>query len=217
MTSKLRSAPRTRNRLVSFAGPGFEKWLKYRQERKADRFDEVWNGVYVVMPPANNEHQELVGDFTFAFKSALISILNARVFPGCNISDDTVDWAQNFRCPDVAVFLAGNPAEDRHTHWLGGPDFAVEIVSKYDRSREKFGFYAKTGVREVMFIDRQPEWSLELFRRDGADWLLVGKLSPGSADSVASSVLPVSFRLLDGQPRPRIEVTRASDGQSWLA
>ena len=60
-----------------------------------------------------------------------------RIFPGCNVSDRPKRWKKNYRCPDVAVFLPGNPAEDRETHWFGGPDFAVEILSPYDRSREK--------------------------------------------------------------------------------
>ena len=32
------------------------------------------------------------------------------VFAGCNVTDREDDWMQNYRCPDVAVFLKGNPA-----------------------------------------------------------------------------------------------------------
>ena len=69
-------------------------------------------------------------------------------------------WKRNFRCPDVAVFLPDNPAEDRKTHWFGGPDFAVEIQSPFDRSREKFGFYAKVGVACWMFVTCRP-WAAD--------------------------------------------------------
>ena len=73
-------------------------------------------------------------------------------------------------CPD-------NPAEDRETHWYGGPDFAVEILSPFDRSREKFDFYAKVGVRELMLVARRP-WKLELYRRTDKNWDLVGTSEP---------------------------------------
>ena len=29
-----------------------------------DRYDEVWDGVYMMSPPANDEHQQLVTDFS---------------------------------------------------------------------------------------------------------------------------------------------------------
>ena len=90
--------------------------------------------------------------------SAIIEALgDARtcsVFPGATSAIAPTNWTKNYRCPDVAVFLPGNPAEDRETHWLGGPDFAVEIVSRDDRSRKKFDFYAKVGVRELLLVDR---------------------------------------------------------------
>jgi hypothetical protein len=46
---------------------------------------------------------------------------------------------------------------------------------------------------------------------------LVGKVAPDSSVSLESEVLPVSFRLLPGDPRPTIEVTQADDGRSWIA
>jgi hypothetical protein len=80
-----------------------------------------------------------------------------RVHAGANVSDQLDDWRQNFRVPDVLVFLNSNPAEDRDTHWFGGPDFAVEIASRWDRSREKIAFYSSIGVRELLIIDRDPK------------------------------------------------------------
>ena len=51
------------------------------------------------------------------------------------------------------------------TFWYGGPDFAVEVISPFDRSRKKFEFYARVGVRELLLVNRKP-WSLELYRLD---------------------------------------------------
>ena len=83
--------------------------------------------------------------------------------PGANITDLEEDWTHNYRCPDVVVFLKEGRAINRETHFFGGPDFAVEIVSEFDRSREKLPFYARVGVRELLLVDRDP-WVLELFR-----------------------------------------------------
>ena len=120
--------------------------IRERRECGGDRYDEVWDGVYVMSPLADNEHQRLALALSSAIHTALGSTEDIQVFPGCNVSSRSQRWKRNYRCPDVAVFLPGNPAEDRNTHWYGGPDFAVEIQSPYDRSREKFGFYAKVGV-----------------------------------------------------------------------
>lgn len=203
--------------IVAFAASEFDVWLKHRKECGGDRRDEVWDGVYVVIPIGNLEHQELISDLTVAFKMALIETAGVRVFPGCNVSDRAEDWTKNYRCPDVAVYLPGNPAQPREAYWLGGPDFAVEVVSRYDRAREKFDFYAKVGARELLFVDREPSWSLELYRRDGQEWRSVGTVTPESPESLVSDVLPVSFRLIEAPPRPQIEVARHGTDQHWLA
>jgi Uma2 family endonuclease len=203
--------------IVAFAASEFHTWLRHRKECGGDRRDEVWDGVYVVMPLPNNNHQELGWMLCSALHQAIGPPAGARLFPGCNVSDNAADWTKNYRCPDIAVFLAGNPAADRETHWLGGPDFAVEIVSRYDRSREKLDFYAKVGVRELLFVDREPSWSLELYRRDGQEWHSVGTVTAESPESLASEVLAVSFRLIEDQPRPRIEVARHGTDRRYLA
>ena len=191
--------------------------IRERRESGGDRYDEVWDGVYVLSPVADNEHQQLGFDLAWAIKMELGHDQRIQVFQGCNVSSRAERWRKNYRCPDVAVFLPGNPAEDRGTHWYGGPDFAVEIQSPYDRSREKFGFYAKVGVRELMFVARRP-WLLELYHRVGHDWQLVGESEP-AADSLLlkSSVFPLGFRLVPGTNRPRIEVSQTRSNFCLLA
>jgi Uma2 family endonuclease len=193
-----------------------KKILRERRRCGGDRYDEVWDGVYVMSSLADNEHQKLGRKLTDVIERALGEPPDIELFHGTNVSDRPKDWRKNFRCPDVAVFLPGNPAEDRGSHWFGGPDFAVEVMSPNDRSREKFDFYAKVRVRELMLVDRHP-WCLELYRREGDCWSLVGKSEPKNPIPLASTVLPVTFRLVSGMPRPRVEVTRTSDGQHWLA
>jgi Uma2 family endonuclease len=179
----------------------------------ADRFDEVWDGVYVMAPLANNEHQYLMIQIATAIMGSVRVPEQGLVFPGCNVSDREDDWKKNYRCPDVAVFLADNPAKDCDTHWFGGPDFAIEIKSPKDRSRQKLDFYFKVGVRELLIVDRKP-WRLDLYRNDGEALTLVGTCAPSKPKTLDSAVLPLRFSLASGQPRPKLVVVRRTDGQT---
>ena len=44
-----------------------------------------------------------------------------EVLPGVNVSDRIENWKDNFRCPDVTVFLNGTTAQNCVTFWFGGP------------------------------------------------------------------------------------------------
>ena len=177
-----------------------------REARGLDRWDEVWNGVYIVMPLANNEHQSLATRIAARLLGPVEDDRGGRVFAGCNVSDvadPAADWRTNFRCPDVAVFLPGNPAEDRGTHWFGGPDCALEIVSRGDRSRQKLGFYAAVGVRELLVLDRDP-WGLELYRLAGGELRSVGTTAPGG-EALATETVPLRWSLTAADP-PTVKV-----------
>lgn len=195
--------------------PDLKRMIRHRQRCGGDRYDEVWNGVYVMAPIANNEHMGLVGQLYIAFSGGLANRPGVVILPGCNVSDQPVDWTKNYRVPDVAVFLPGNTAEDRETYWLGGPDLAVEVLSPGDRARKKLGFYARVGVREVLLVDRKP-WSLELYRLEDNTLILAGRLEPGAPGALESRVLGLTLRLLTAEPRPTIELRR-DDGTTWLA
>jgi hypothetical protein len=181
----------------------------------ADRFDEVWDGVYMMAPLANNEHQWLALEFCLAIRQVISVPGDGMVFPGCNVSDREEGWKKNYRCPDVAVFLKGNPAKDCDTHWFGGPDFAVEIVSPGDRSRDKLGFYAKVGVRELLILDRKP-WRLELYRLDDDALTLAETCSLKKPAPVTSTVIPFRFALREARPRPSLLVSRTRGGQTTV-
>jgi Uma2 family endonuclease len=180
-----------------------EMLIKERREKGLDKFDEVWEGVYMMSPIANIEHQWLTGK--------LNSILEQHcepgtiVFPGVNVSDRE-NWTQNYRVPDVAVFLKGNPAEDRETFMLGGPDLAIEILSPGDRAFEKLDFYASVKTREVMVIGRYP-WQIDLFRLDGQELKHAGKITPGDPAVLETRVVGLNWKLLPGEKRAGIEVS----------
>ena len=177
----------------------------------ADLFDEVWDGVYVVAPFPNDEHQEIVAELIAALHASVAAPKLGKVRPSVNVSDRDEGWAENYRAPDVAVFLRGTKAINRKTHWHGGPDFAVEILSSGDRAREKLDFYAKVQVRELLVVDRTP-WRLELYRLARTKLRPVGTSESNASEPIASKVLPLTFRLVADRPRPMIEITQV-DGR----
>jgi Uma2 family endonuclease len=187
-----------------------------RRENDSDGHDEVWEGLRVMAPLPNNNHQRIQGRFVAVLHAALGWDPATTIAAGVNVSDREKDWQYNYRDPDVVVYLPGNRAKDLGTHWLGGPDFLVEILSPFDRSRDKLPFYGKVGVREVLLVDRDP-WGLELFvaAKKPGSMRSVGKTAMKGAPLV-SSVLPLSFALVSGKPRPQIEVvlTKASGSNS---
>lgn len=195
--------------------PATEDRIKaQRAESGVDQYDEVWDGVYVVSPQANNLHQKLSMRFAAMFQEVVDGDRLGQAYPAVNISDREDDWTKNYRIPDAVVFLEGTAARDMDTYWLGGPDFAVEVLSKGDRAREKFDFYAGVGVRELLLIERSP-WRVELYRLDGGRLGLVGSSTPEDGAEVASAVLPLTFRMAPGQPRPTIECLHADGLRRW--
>jgi Uma2 family endonuclease len=123
--------------------PDLEERLQAeRRASGADRYDEVWEGVYHMSPLAGNLHQQIVARLTGIFYNTIDLPGLGLVRAGVNVSDREEGWEFNYRVPDVAVFLAGTAARDCGAHWLGGPDFAVEIASPEDDIRDKLPFYA---------------------------------------------------------------------------
>ena len=114
----------------------------------------------------------------------------------------------------MVVYLQGNPATNHGTHWVGGPDFLIEIAFPNDRCRDKLSFYASINTHEVLIVDRD-QWQLELYRLQGGAIVLVGTSDLTGQANLVSSVMPVSFRLIPGVSRPQIEVTQTATGQAW--
>jgi len=111
-----------------------DRLLKQRQMAGGDRFDEVWNGVYVMSPIANNEHQNLVSEIVAVCRTLIDWQGYGKNFAGANITDRPDDWQENYRVPDILIFSHDTAAIDRQTHWFGGPELAIEIVSEGDRT-----------------------------------------------------------------------------------
>lgn len=191
-----------------------QRLLKQRRAWGADHCDEVWEGVYHMAPSPSDEHQNVATWFAWPFLEVIALSHRGEVRLGINVSDRVDDWQHNFRIPDVSVFLAGGKARNHGAFWHGGPDFLVEIVSPGDETRAKIPFYEKVGVREMLIVDREP-WALELLRLDNQSLVLVAKSTVENLVTLSSDVLPLTFRLVSGPDRPKIEVRSAELKRSW--
>ena len=186
--------------------------LAQRRASGADRYDEVWDGVYVMSPMANNQHQSLATQLAIAIGTRVDWQGLGQTLAGANVSDRRENWTHNYRIPDVLVFLNQTAAEDCGTHWFGGPDFAIEIVSPDDRTLEKLNFYADVRTQELLVIDRDP-WQLTLYRLDADRTPRTGinrKLVPAAvstlsqATEIRSEVLPIQISLHSSPPAIRL-------------
>jgi Uma2 family endonuclease len=183
-----------------------------RQARGIDQHDEVWNGVYVTSPIANDEHQELVS----FINSVLFQVIQVPglglVRPGVNLTDTPEDWMHNYRVPDVVVFLHGGAGVCHGAFWSGGPDLAVEITSTGERAGQKLKFYNRIGTKELLIIEREP-WRLALYRRIRGKLATAGKSSPNGKAFLSKST-QIRFSLLGDSAAPDL-VLQHTDGRLW--
>lgn len=180
----------------------------------ADRYDEVWEGDYMMAPMPNNEHQFLVGRLTRILDEVITDNQLGMVLPGANVSDRIDGWEQNYRVPDVAVFLQNTSAVNHGTFWFGGPDFVVEIVSPDDQTREKLDFYAQVGTRELLVVDRDP-WRLELFRLRQQKLELYLATTPSQRSGIDSETCSLKMEFQPSVDRPRILVSQVNGDKTW--
>ncbi|MFO0848136.1 MAG: Uma2 family endonuclease [Gemmataceae bacterium] len=180
-----------------------------RRELGQDRHDEVWNGVYVMPPMPNIDHQMVVSKLTRI--CGAVAGRGGVVLPGANVSDLDADWEHNYRVPDVVVTLAGSRAVDRNTHYQGGPDFLVEIRSPGDDTPKKLPFYTALGVRELLVVQRDTR-APTLYRLGRKRLAPVKPTDLDGVPCLVSAVRPLAFRRVDKRAGPRLEVRR-TDGK----
>ncbi len=188
--------------------------LAQRIGSDGDQYDEVWEGVYIVTPLPNNDHQTIVGELVWLLQEVVRRGELGQVFPGVNLSDRDEGWKQNYREPDVAVFLRDTKAVNCGTHWRGAADFLVEIISPGERTRDKIPFYGSIGVGELLIVDREPG-ALELYRHQQSRLEIVGQSTLSAPDVLTSRTVGLTFQLCPGDPRPQIRATHPASGRQW--
>jgi Uma2 family endonuclease len=183
------------------------EFVRGRQAHDVARYDEVWEGVYVVPRLARNDHQDIVAGLLAILVNVVHLEGRGRVHPGANVSDRRQGWDQSFRCPDVVVVLPGSRAIDCTTHWFGGPDFLVEVRSPGDEKEEKIPFYERIGVRELLIIHRDTR-QLRLYRHDDRKLRQIRPRAFRGGKWLVSNVVPLAFRRTGSQGSPGTEVER---------
>jgi Uma2 family endonuclease len=191
-----------------------DELIRGRKRIGADRYDEVWDGVYVMPSMPNLDHQELVSDLDAIFVEVVKRPGLGKVYPGANVSDRGADWQTNYRVPDLVVVLAGSRVVSHSAHLQGGPDFLVEIESPGDDSEEKVPFYGQLGVRELLLIHRDKR-TLRLLRLADQELVLMPASVLEGKRWLVSTVLPLAFRRKSQGGKPVTEVRR-TDGQPGL-
>lgn len=164
----------------------------------------------------NSEHQILATDLALAFQGGIDRAAGDLALVGANVSDRVTGWTENYREPDVLVVLHTNTARHCGTHWAGGPDLAVEIVSPGENPRLKLDFYAKVNTRELLIVERDP-WAVEMYQLQSGALVLVGSSTDANGLVLTSTVLPLTFALQAGAARPTIRITHTATGQVWTA
>ncbi len=122
--------------------PQLEELLERHRRMGVDRRDEVWAGVYHMVPGPNGVHSLIVQQLCVLLDApARASGLRASVAFNMGVKDD-------FRIPDLGVHR-GIP----HGVWIPTAAIAVEVLSPEDETWEKLPFYAEHGVDELAIVD----------------------------------------------------------------
>lgn len=116
--------------------------IERRRALGQDRYDEVWNGVYVMAPFAHSDHGLL--------KSRLLFALEPRARQAGLLAGDSFNLGEpdDFRVPD-----AGYHRTRPGTLYVPTAALVLEVLSPDDQTFEKFAFYAARGVDELLVAD----------------------------------------------------------------
>jgi Uma2 family endonuclease len=128
----------------------FEALLEQRRRWHADLHDEVWEGVYRMMPAAGEAHWRL--------DEQLAELLRplARAAGLVSSGEFNLGEPSNYRVPD-----RGLHRPEVRGDWRPTVALVVEIVSPGDESWQKLPFYAAHHVDEVLIVDpatRKVDW-----------------------------------------------------------
>ncbi len=199
-------------------------WREHWEDNGDGRYDETWDGEVIMAPLPNDEHQDLQAGILTALYIVTQTPKLGKVRAGVNVTDRHDDWRQNYRGPDVVVYLNGNLAINKGSHWTGGPDFLVEIISPTEDPLAKLEFYAGVGTREVLTVEREP-WALELFKLKDGELVSSGRATPDSGSVVQSEAVGLTFSLESssevanaiGGNRPRVRIALPNKALVWWA
>lgn len=137
--------------------PGLGELMERRRRSGLDRFDEIWEGVYHMVPAPSHAHASIDVQLIRIIGPAA-DAAGLELTSQCNIGEGEHD----FRVPDGALHRLGASGV-----WHPTAAMVIEVVSPGDESFEKLPFYAAHEVNEVLIVDPQQRSVSWLALRDG--------------------------------------------------
>jgi Uma2 family endonuclease len=119
--------------------------LEGRRRSGLDRLDEIWEGIYHMVPAPSGPHA--------AIESQLHRLLGpVAMAVGLNMigQSNLGESEHDFRVPDSALHRSSPTGV-----WNPTAALVIEIVSPNDETWEKLPFYAAHDVDEVLIVDPQ--------------------------------------------------------------
>lgn len=122
--------------------PAIDDWLTERQRLGQDRYDEVWEGSYHVVPGPSMDHAGVDAD--------LMTVLGQRARTAGFLPTTAFNLGgpQDYRVPDGGVHRERSSAV-----YVDTAAAVVEILSPGDETFAKFPFFAAHGVEEIVVAD----------------------------------------------------------------
>jgi Uma2 family endonuclease len=150
----------THMRVVILDAP--EDLIAERHRLGHDRFDEVWEGEYHMVPFPTSEHQRVVYLLSLVL-GPLAEGAGLEVRPQFGLYDPEVADHSSYRGPDVVLF---RPEHATERGVEGRAELVIEVRSPGDESFAKLGFYERVGVQEFLIVDRDTKALHHWIRRD---------------------------------------------------
>jgi Putative restriction endonuclease len=122
---------------------GLGELMERRRRSGLDRLDEIWEGVYHMVPAPSIGHGDVESQL-----HAILRPLAARAGLKMVGQSNLGEGEHDYRVPDSALHKP-----DAAGTWHSTAALVIEIVSPSDESWEKLPFYAAHDVDEVLIVD----------------------------------------------------------------
>lgn len=155
-----------------------------RRRLGLDRFDEVWDGEYHMVPPPSREHQRMGSRLLVQLALAADELGLEATYEIGLLAPGSSGW-EDYRVPDLAVY---DPAVATERGIEGAPQLVVEIRSPGDEAFRKRPFYESIGTEELLVVDQGHRWVRRWLRLDGR---LVETTPPAGDQLVLLRAVPV--------------------------
>jgi hypothetical protein len=127
---------------------GLDTLLENRRRSGLDRLDEVWEGVYHMVPAPGHAHASISQQLAVLLDGPARAAGLEPTMGEFNLGESEHD----FRVPDGGLHRPRAAAM-----WHPTAALVVEIVSPGDESWEKLPFYAAHDVDELLIVDPQQQ------------------------------------------------------------